>query len=428
MPRTRVPGAVLQAGCLGALCLALAAGAGRAAEQAAPLSLRQALETASARDAGISGNRQKIARQTTNIQSAKDALRPSLALAGDTTSVGDNIPVATLTLSQVLFDWGLARSKIRSASQARIKAVADLKSAVEDLALNVANLYIEVAIDKIKLRKTQDYLEFAQRIEKVSNRRVTAGAADRSEIARARLEVARAQDQIAQLDSDRQTAMTELEFYTGQPVAEIGPPPALSVTRRFKSSAAVIRAAMNAPDYLSAKAEVQIAAAAVDTARASRKPKIILKAVGLQELDGGHGTSASIGITTSLSFDAGNLAGRGVQGARQDLAAAKANQLAVERKLQNQLRTYVSQIQSLATTEQAQSAQLTQAEAVRQVYEQQFTGGQRELVDVLTAGRDLYDAQIDETDTFSQRLKTEYEAAHAVGMLGSLIIASGKRN
>ncbi len=153
----------------------------------------------------------------------------------------------------------------------------------------------------------------------------------------------------------------------------------------------------------------------------------MLKAQGIQELNGGRGRSASIGLTTSLDFDASDISGRATQAAEQDLAAATSLQLAVERRLQNQLRTYVQQVQSLATTEAAQDKQLDQAEVVRKSYEQQFVGGKRQLVDVLSSARDFYDAQIDKIDTYNMRIQTEYQAAQSVGMLGSLIIATTNR-
>lgn len=393
----------------------------------AAMTLQQTLQMASGWDATVASMRQKIARKTIDIAAARDGLKPSIKFAGDTASGPNSDPALTLTLSQVLFDWGYTRSKIETASQERVKAVTALKSSVEELALNISMLFIQVSVDDLKLQKTQDYLSFAQRIEEVSQRRVAGGVTDSSEIARARLEVARAEDQIAQLESDRLTALSQLEFYTGHPVSDLSPPPDLQVTDRFKSSSAIIAAIQEAPDYVASKADVAIARADVTKAKAARKPKIVLKAQGVQELNGGRGRSASIGLTTSLDFDAGDLSGRATQAAEQDLAAAKSLQLAVERRLQNRLRTYVQQVQSLATTEAAQVRQLDQAEAVRKSYEQQFVGGKRQLVDVLSSARDYYDAQIDKIDTYNSKLQAEYEAAHSVGMLGSLIIATTNR-
>ncbi len=391
------------------------------------MTLQQTLQMASGWDATVASMRQRIARKTIDVAAARDGLKPSIEFAGSTASGTDSDPALSLTISQVLFDWGYTRGKIESASQERVKAVTELKSSVEELALNISMLFIQVTVDDMKLQRTHDYLAFAQRIEEISRRRVAGGVTDSSEIARARLEVARAEDQIAQLEADRLTALAQLEFYTGRPVSDLSPPPDLQVTDRFHSSSEIISAIIEAPDYVAAKADVAIARADVTKAKASRKPKIVLKAQGIQELNGGRGRSASIGLTTSLDFDASDISGRATQAAEQDLAAATSLQLAVERRLQNQLRTYVQQVQSLATTEAAQDRQLDQAEVVRKSYEQQFVGGKRQLVDVLSSARDFYDAQIDKIDTYNMRIQTEYQAAQSVGMLGSLIIATTNR-
>ncbi len=386
--------------------------------------LDEVLRIASARDATVLSMRQQVARSTTDIEAAKDGLRPSLSFAADTTTASTSSPALTLTISQVLFDWGLTKSQVKSATHERVKAVTELKSAVEDLALDMSLLFIEVDVANLKLDRTIEYLGFARRIEEISRRRVAGGVANSSEIGRARLEVARAEDQLAQLEVDRQTALAQLEFFTGAPVGSLSSPPSLAVTQRFPSSAAIIGATMNAPAYLSAKADVAIAQTAIETVKAARKPKIVLKAQGLQELNGGRGRSGSIGLTTAMDLDAGDFRGRAKRAAEQDLAVARSRLLAVERMLQNELRTNVERIRSLAATEASQAEQLAQASVVREAYEQQFVGGQRELVDVLASARDFYDAQIDKIDTYDERISAEYEAAHSVGMLGTLIVAT----
>ena len=368
--------------------------------------------------------RQQVARSTTDIEAAKDGLRPSLSFAADTSTADTSSPALTLTISQVLFDWGLTKSQVESATHERVKAVTELKGAVEDLALDMSLLFIEVDVANQKLDRTIEYLGFARRIEEISRKRVAGGVANSSEVGRARLEVARAEDQLAQLEVDRQTALAQLEFFTGQPVHSLSSPPSLAVTRRFPSSGAIIGATINAPDYLSAKADVAIAQTAIKSVKAARKPKIVLKAQGLQELNGGRGRSGSIGISTAMDLDAGDFRGRAKRAAEQDLLVARSRLLAVERLLQNELRTNVERIRSLASTEASQAQQLEQAAVVREAYEQQFIGGQRELVDVLASARDFYDAQIDRIDTYDERISAEYEAAHSVGLLGTLIIAT----
>ncbi len=397
---------------------------------ASAMTLAEAVRIATERDPAIAALQMGVARETTNILAARDARLPQLSISGDTSSLDndDGDTGLTVTVSQVLFDWGLTRSRIDAASFQRVQVVADMKMEVEDLALEVSELFIDVEVSNAKIASTQTYVDFARRIEDFSRSRVEAGLSDSAEIARAMLEIARAEERMAQLTSNRLISLAQLEFLLGLPVAEPQAPPRITFTERFANSAAVISAVTIAPEYISAKAEVDIAEAGIVAARASTRPTIRLQARGRQDLNGGRGRSGAIGLTAGVDLDAGAFRGRAITGAQQDLAAAESELRGVERDLQNAVRTYRENIEVLSMTEASQQTQLSRAREVLDAYEEQFIGGRRELIDVLTTARDLYEAEISEIDTYDERKRTEYTAAHAVGMLGSLLFEASRRS
>jgi adhesin transport system outer membrane protein len=414
---SRAAGQFLRAGLLVLALFCLTAVTGSAQ------SLKDAVRTGTERDPTIEALQRAVARETTNIEIAKDGKRPQISVSG-ASDTADNEPALTVTVTQVLFDWGFVKSQIAAASFERVKVVAQLKMAVEDLTLQISELYLELEILDLKIAKTQDYVNFARRIEELSRSRVAAGLSDSAEIARARLEIARADERMSQLVADRMITLSQLEFILGQPLAAPRKPPTLEFTERFSSSANVIAAIVIAPAYVEAKADVDIAAAGIKAAKASTKPKIALQAQGRQDLTGGRGRSGAIGITAGVDLSSSGFSGRGVTAAEQDFAAAESRLKAVERDLQNSVRIYVEQIRVLLANEVSQQRQLEQAQEVLKAYEQQFIAGKRELIDLLTTGRDHYDAEIDEIETYKERKYTEYAAAHSVGMLGSLLFES----
>ncbi len=75
----------------------------------------------------------------------------------------------------------------------------------------------------------------------------------------------------------------------------------------------------------------------------------------------------------------------------------------------------------LRQSEQSKALQLAESEKVLDTYEKQFVAGRREILDLLTTGRDLYDAQIDEIETYDERKRTAYEAAKDLGVLGTML-------
>ncbi|UYV36738.1 TolC family protein [Rhodobacteraceae bacterium D3-12] len=184
----------------------------------AQMSLREAVLRAVERDGEITALRQKVASRSIEIQAARDEYYPSISLSGDSATTSSNGPGVTLTVSQVLFDWGLIRSKIAAASQVRVQAVSDLKMSVESLTLLVAQYYLDIETIDLKIARTRRYMTFARRIAKQAEDRARAGISDRGEVARAQLEIARGEDRLAQLVGNRQMALSQVEFLVGKSV------------------------------------------------------------------------------------------------------------------------------------------------------------------------------------------------------------------
>lgn len=408
---------------------ALASGAAVLLLSCAPsafaLPLSQAVRIAVEQDATIRAMQYNVSRESTRLEIAKDGKRPRISLGGSTNSTTGDAGL-TLTISQVLFDWGHVKGLIEAATQERARVVAELKIAVEDLTLQISELYVDFEVLNRKIERTQEYVDFAHRIAQQSRARVDAGLSNSAEIARARLEIARADERMTQLTSDRAITLTQIEFLVGRRIDAPSDANNLAFAERFSNSSAAISAVVLAPQYVIAKAQVDIARAEITTARAATRPKISLQAEARQELTGGRGRSAAIGLSTGVDLSASGLRGRGVTVAEQSLAAAQSRLSAIERELQNNIRTYAQRLRLLRANEASQLEQLKQAREVLNAYEEQFVGGRRELIDLLTTGRDLYEAQIAEIDTFRDRKLTEYEAAHSVGMLGTVLIEKRK--
>lgn len=208
----------------------------------------------------------------------------------ESASLGLNV-----TVSQLLTDWGLTKSRLNAAESERVKVVAQLKMEVENFTLDVAELYFDIHTAQRKLDRAMEYQKFAIRLADLSKERAEAGLANNSDVARAHLEISRAEDEVFQRKADVSIAKAELEFLIQQALADTPTPPRLNFAARFQSSSEVITAAVQAPDYLSAKADRDIARSEVDAARAARKPTIRLEATVREELSGGRGDQARRG-------------------------------------------------------------------------------------------------------------------------------------
>lgn len=389
----------------------------------AQMSLKEAAQLAPELDPNVTALRQQVSSRTLGIKQARDGYYPSISLSSDTSTTDADGPGISLTISQVLYDWGLIRSEIKAATQARVQAISDLKTSVEDLTLLVSQAFLDVEVAQSKIQLTREYMAFANRLSTQAEVRARAGLGDNGEVARARLEVARAQDRMNSLMADRDMSLAQISFLTGRKVGNVLPPPAINYAQRYNSAAKIQSAVRIAPDYIAGRARAAEAEANVDRAKAARLPTIQLQAQGRTDLNGGR-TSTALGLSAGVDLNAGGLGGRAIQVARADAAAAASSLRGIERQMTNTAQTALKHIATLRTAERSRVTQLEQAARVLANYEDQFVAGQRELIDVLTTGRDLYDARIDQVDTYEERKRTEYQAARDLGVLGTLILAS----
>lgn len=408
------------------LCVLAVMGIGLSANIAsAQTRLVDAILLASENDPGMNALRQKVARSSVEIEAVKDGRLPQISLGAETATTSVDGPAITLNVSQLLYDWGKIKASIESASQDRVAAVAAMKTGVERLNLDVANFYVDVELLDQKIARSMEYLAFAQRIATSAEDRALAGSGDNGEYARTRLEVIRTEEQINQLTAERDLALQQLVFLTGRDVKKIAVAPMLGFAKRYRDPKELQAAVRFSPDYIKAQAEVAKSDAEIDVARASRKPSIKLQAQVRSDIDR-RNTKSSVGISTGVELGMSAMRGRQLEAARLDAEASKANLAGVSRNITNSAQSAIQQLRTLEASQLAQSRQLADADQVLQNYEQQFVAGQRQLVDLLTTGRDQYDAQIDSIETYGDLKRLDYEAAYDLGVLGTLIVENSK--
>lgn len=388
----------------------------------AQMSLQEAVLLAAQTDPGVEALRQEVAIKSVDIDAARDAYFPAISLSGETSTTASDGPGLVLSVTQLLFDWGKTKAEIEQASQVRVQAMADLKMAVEDLSFEIAGYFLDVEVLDRKIAYTREYMSFSRRLAGQAQDRARGGVGDNSEVARARLEIARAEEQMSQLMANRQIALAQLEYLVGRPLGDVRTPPSIGFAQHYGTVEKIRAAIRIAPEYTAARAEVAEAEAGIDTAKAQRFPTINLQAQGRADLNGGD-TQTALGISAGVDLNSRGFGQRQIQSARLELEGAKASMRGVERELLNTTTTALERLQLLRASERSKAAQLVESEKVLASYEEQFIAGQREILDLLTTGRDLYDAQIDEIDTYDERKRTEYESAKELGVLGTMLSA-----
>ena len=137
-------------------------------------------------------------------------------------------------------------------------------------------------------------------------------------------------------------------------------------------------------------------------------------------MNGGE-TQTALGISAGVDLNSRGFGQRQIQMAQLQVEGAKASLNGVERQLMNTASSALERLSLLRRSESSKAVQLRESEKVLSTYEEQFVAGRREILDLLTTGRDLYDAQLDEIDTYDERKRTEYESAKELGVLGTML-------
>ncbi|MBT53389.1 MAG: transporter [Mameliella sp.] len=296
-------------------------------------------------------------------EAAKYNWLPSIGPRISLTSLGDF--VADLVVNQVLFDNGrkkaerdLAKSHVELAA---VKLVEDGNRRVND----ALTLYVRAQ----ESRELDSHLEFALKdmtqFEWIMNERVKGGVSDTSDLNVLRQKLASIRARRSEAQETARTAMAELDAMAATPLTDIH---GLGGLRDASGGPAL--------GVLRAQAERDIAVAEARIARASHLPSLVASGSGGQSplrgsLDIGSDTLFSLGTVSDL---------RAIDASR-DAASRKIGE--AEETAERAIRSQASQL--AAYTRQAKEADLLtrQAKQNLDLFQRQYDGGQRQVMDVV---------------------------------------------
>ena len=386
------------------------------------LKITDAIRMAAAAEPLVLIEKKNIESRELELQTLREEVYPDLGLSFDSNGVDGGSGSIVLTVTQVLFDWGLLQSEIEAATQEKVIATTFLKTELENVALDIGTLFIQSQYTSDRIKETELFIEKIAQINTQVMQRAQTGVGDNAEVARAMLELSRAQDLLERLRRDQEILLTQIAFRIGQDVSKISNPPSLNLTQRYRTRAEIEATVLQSPDIVQARAVRASSEANLKRVKAARLPTIQLRAQARRDVGIGR-TRSSIGISTDLNLNAGNFGRRAIDLAEAELAASELSVQSIKKKQIFQFETSLKEINAVAQELLAKDAQMKTAEQVIENYEKQFQIGQRELIDLLNTQRDLYDAKIDSISLREEAKQTEYEITASIGALGSLVAA-----
>lgn len=337
---------------------------------------------------------------------------------GNSRNTGSRSTVqGTVGANQLVYDFGRTSSRIGVARATYEKDRFILKNVVENVAYNMAMIFIELTASQELIRAAEREYDAMRRTREKIAQRVEGGLSDAVDLNQADVAIQRAR-------ADLLSAQTRYDIAAGRFAEIVGIRPgkvvSLEDTTKFIESLGPGRNSVDStPSVLAADANVKASLEKVRLARAQRYPSVNLsisqqKATSLRNATN---DSTFVGLQLGGSFNTGFREQYQVEAAQAELNAAKLsseNERLVTRTMLGSAETEArGATVRMDNSRQMMSLSLTS----RDLYWQQYTFNKRPLTDVVNAERDTFIAESDHIAAMADYMSAVVKSYSAVGDL-----------
>ena len=329
------------------------------------------------------------------------------------------VPIAQpeVTLQYLIFDFGGREGRIDEAAAQKIAAGANFIGANQQVAFGAASAYYGLLTAQERLEAARQTLKTAQTTQDAAEDRLDHGRATMPDVLNARAETAQAHFDLESADGDEKIARVKLTEAIG-----VDPSPDILVDAQrdtplpqslsLSIDALIDRAMKNRPDLQAVAAEIQAADGAIRQAKAAYRPQIGLTASAAQT---SIWPTADVGTFGNASEPTWSVS-LGVEWRLWDGGARK-NALAIAQSKRREALDQMTEFRDQATREvwtayisfrtavrkeQAAEALLDSANSSYSASLDAYQYGVKNLVDVLTAEKQLAQARLSSVSARSQ--------------------------
>jgi len=325
--------------------------------------------------------------------------------------------VADLKVQYLLFDAGGRAAHVDAATQEKLAAGANFIQANQEVAFRVAGAYYRLLTAQERLQAAEDTLKTAQTTLDAAEARLNNGRGTLPDVLNARSETSQAVFDRESADGDEKIARVALTEAIGaepSPNINIDSQKAAPAPQQLTTSidALIDRALAGRPDLMAVAAEIRAAVDAIRAAKAEYKPKIVVA-----------GDVAQTSLWPTASFGELGSASRPTWSAALEVewrlfdGGARRNQVAAAESRRRQAQDEMTEIHDRATREvwtayinfrsavRKNEAALALLESANTSYSASldaYNSGVRNLVDVVTAEKQLAQARLSGVSARSQ--------------------------
>ena len=312
---------------------------------------------------------------------------------------------ASLTVSQMIYDFGKVSGAVNRAEAGVATARAEELLSVDEVARETALAWMELYRQQVLGRVADDQVKGVQALADLVNERARKGASSRSDTAQAssRVEAARAQQLSTQAQAARwRNQLTQLTG-AGNPVVIVGEPPVMLAEA---CRPGIDSSLLNPPAVQLAEAQRAIAQADLRVADANLLPTLSLDGAVGRGIDARSRLPGENGVSTSVSvnFSAPLYEGGGNQARKRAAAyAVTAAEAAVERAqlvARQNLQDAQAQSEGHAARQPVLASRVESIRSTRDLYRQQYLQlGTRSLLDLLNSEQEYHTARFEQADS-----------------------------
>lgn len=346
---------------------------------------------------------QTIAQQEGQIDVAKAGYYPQVSAgfnSGRLSSFG-NSDVVTLSVSQMLYDFGKVSGRVTQAEGGLRKQQALFLKQVDVISQQAAEAYIAVHRYQVLRLIATEQIEAVQGVLETAQLRASSGLSSQSDPIQARTRVESAQANLYQTESLLAQWRERLRILTG-----IRLPEQLADMPNSLEGLVSFNAPINyglLPDVLAAEADRQAAQGSLQNAKAQRYPTFALEGSLNQALSGvnpsngeSRGSYNTVALTSSVSLYQGGAVSAQIRSANSavEVAESTANQarLAAEDQMLGAREQILGARKRLSILGQRMATMLE----TRALYKEQYTVGTRSVLDLLNAEQEVHQAAADQ--------------------------------
>jgi len=340
--------------------------------------------------------------------------------------------VPEVTLDYLLFDFGKRGAKVDAATAEKLAAGANFIQANQQVAFSVASAYYKLLTQQERLEAAQQTLKTAQTTQDAAEAQLLNGRSTLPDVLNARAETSQAVFDRESADGDEKISRVTLTETLGvEPSPDIiidGEKTApLPDALTMPIDALIARAMTDRPDLMAQAAEIRAADDAIRSAKSEYYPKIVLSANAAQtsiwptvdygELGNASQPTWSAALTVEWRlFDGGAR--------KNEVAAAKSQKRAAQDELREkrdqttrEVWTAYIAFRTALRKQQAAVALLDSANASYSASLEAYKFGVKNLIDVVTAERQLAQARYSSVSARSQLFLEAVDLEFSTGNL-----------